>query len=144
VNVERAISDRNRGENHRLISNVPTISPPQPKIQADSRTRYGAKAIGLREKICNSDSADFLPVDHNRDILTKPIVHPQPIPSGRIWIGVNFNLVVAQIDNPVDGNTRAAIALEFLAPVVVQATVRDLHDQAAICGRRIARRVVLP
>src|SRR5262249_50632134 len=99
------------------------------------------KVTGFRlsgQDIRHSDPAHLPTVNNHRDILTGLIVDMAPV-DGRslVRVRVDLDLVIAEVDDPVDRDAGPSIALELLAPVVVQAGHpkgrSHLDHQATIC-----------
>ena len=104
---------------------------------------FGSQSPPLRQQVHDGDPAGELALDNDRDVMTGPIIDVVAIPGGGwIRLGVDLDLKIAQVDDPVNRDPGSGINRELLAAVCGQAFVRDLDHQAAISGRRIARGVV--
>src|SRR5579883_1495660 len=83
------------------------------------------------EELVHRDLADRLAIDHNRHLLAGPVVGTRGV-SGRTRVGVDLDLAVDQVDDPVDRDPRRPRELGAVCPIVHQAGVGDLGNHRDI------------
>jgi hypothetical protein len=84
--------------------------------------------------------SDFDPIDdHGKDVTGRQ--HFERLVTGRAGIGVDLDLAVHQVDDPVERDARAAVDLRQLA-VIIQAGIGDLDDQGDIGRARVSSAVI--
>src|SRR5262245_21587633 len=79
--------------------------------------------------------------DFDAELKSKALAVAVAPRTARFRVGIDFNRILNEIDNPVDGNLVACIDSQFVSAVVFQTRFGNLDDAADVAWNRVHRKI---